>query len=53
MKIEFNTGNSAFDEYGNVEICRILEEIGSKIQCGYDHGVIMDINGNKIGYWNM
>ena len=53
MKIQFSTGNAAFDEYGDAEIRRILEEIANKVECGYDHGSIMDINGNKIGSWEL
>ena len=53
MKIEFETSNAAFDEYGTYEVIRILDEIGRKLDNGYDHGVIMDINGNKVGEWSL
>ena len=53
MKIEFKTSNAAFDEYGDAEVARILEEIVHKVSSGYDHGVIIDINGNKVGVWEM
>lgn len=53
MKIEFNTSNAAFDEYGEAEVARILEEIVHKLRRGYDHGAIIDINGNKVGFWEM
>lgn len=53
MKIQFNTGNAAFEMYGDQEVRRILEEIASKVEHGYDHGSIMDINGNKIGTWEL
>lgn len=53
FKIEFSTENAAFDEYGDAEVSRILEEIAHKVRCGYDHGTIIDINGNKIGFWEM
>lgn len=53
MKIEFETSNSSFEEYGLYEVKRILNEIGRKLDEGYKHGVIMDINGNKVGEWNL
>lgn len=53
MKIEFSTGNAAFDEYGTYEVERILEKIIRQVENGYEDGVIMDINGNKIGEWEL
>ena len=62
MKIQFSTSGAAFrDKYtGNansydeaVEINRILKEIAHKIECGQRYGGVMDINGNKIGSWEM
>ena len=53
MKIEFSTGNAAFDEYRDYEVKRILEKIIEQVENGYEDGVIMDINGNKIGEWTM
>ena len=64
MKIEFSTDGAAFydeyadkvmnDIYKSTEIIRILKEIIDDIEfLGKDHGPIMDINGNKIGTWEM
>lgn len=53
MKIQFSTGNAAFEEYGDVEVRRILEKIADQVEHGHDHGSIMDINGNKIGEWSI
>lgn len=54
MKIKFSTSSVAFEEYGYWEhIDRILKDISEKIRLGYDHGPIMDINGNKIGEWSL
>jgi hypothetical protein len=63
MKIEFSTTNAAFgDEYENEainvayraeEVSRILHRIINEIHSGYDHGSIMDSNGNKIGNWEL
>ncbi len=53
MKIEFKTGNAAFDEYGDREVRRILEKIADDVESGHTSGVIMDINGNNIGHWEL
>ena len=61
MKIQFNTESAAFKDIdGNEnfwdraeESRRILQEIVGKLFYGYDHGSIMDINGNKIGSWEI
>ncbi len=61
MKIQFSTENAAFrDVDGNEnfwdraeESRRILQEIVEKLFYGHDHGSIMDINGNKIGSWEI
>lgn len=61
FKLEMKTGNAAFcnpdtgdeDEFWEVvEINRILKEVQTKIEDGYTCGIIMDINGNKIGQWS-
>ena len=57
MKIEFTTGNAAFSEEcgGNLEYetIRILGEICENIEIGCTEGSIIDINGNKVGYWKL
>ena len=64
MKIEFNTDGAAFydeyadkvmnDIYKSTEIIRILKGVIDDIKfLGKNHGTIMDINGNKIGTWEM
>lgn len=62
MKIEFTTNNDAFNNpctnepdntYKAKECQRILESIITKMENGYMYGPIMDINGNKIGTWEM
>ena len=63
MKIEFKTEGAAFkDEYAEEEvnaayraeeISRILRKIINEINSGYDHGSVIDINGNKVGSWEL
>ena len=64
MKIQFSTEGAAFyDEYADKidnkiykerEVIRILQRIIDDIEVeDLDHGPIMDINGNKIGSWEL
>ena len=50
VKIEFTTGNDAFHgdnlEY---ETARILNDVAHKILSGYLKDNIRDVNGNRIG----
>ncbi len=51
VKIEFDTGNAAFDsEY---EISRILQKISHEIENGYMKNSIRDANGNKVGKYTV
>lgn len=60
FKIELKTENAVFmdpytgkrDEFWEAgEIIRILDKIREQLEEGQSHGTIMDINGNKAGYW--
>lgn len=53
MRIEFETTNSAFDDYGDREIIRILDIIAEKFERGVEKDIILDIDGNKIGKWEL
>lgn len=62
MKIEFSTSNAAFCNpftgeedalYKSAECIVILKKITVDIACGQTSGPITDINGNKIGYWEI
>lgn len=62
MKIEFRTSGAAFgcgdDEemnkvYLQDECVRILRKIAHDISCGKTYGVIRDINGNRIGRFDL
>ncbi len=61
LKIEIETDGAAFcdpcdgneSEYWEaVELKRILEDICVKLEDGVTSGSCIDINGNKVGYWN-
>jgi len=47
VTIEFNSDNAAFDDES--EIKRVLLQAIQKICQGKDDGKLMDINGNKVG----
>ena len=59
FKVEIKTSGAAYSEddvityEGRLELKRNLEYISRKIDEGYDDGVIMDINGNKVGSWSL
>ena len=53
MNIKFNTSGQAFEDYGDAEVERILEEIIKKVKDGRSEGKILDVNGNSIGEWEL
>lgn len=59
LKVEIKTGGAAYSEddilttEGRYELQRNLMDISRKLTNGYDSGVIMDINGNKVGEWSV
>ena len=59
LKIEIKIGGAAYSEddiltmEGRYELQRNLIDISRKLTNGYDNGVIMDINGNKVGNWSV
>lgn len=59
LKLEIKTGGAAFSEddvlttEGRYEVARLLRKISVQIECGDSDGVIMDINGNKVGRWDL
>ena len=54
FKMKFKTSNAAFNEPDKeTEVRRILEKISEEIEYGKTSGSIMDINGNRVGEWEM
>lgn len=57
LKIEIMTSGAAYrdEDYklDSYELCRNLKEITEKLENGYTHGIVMDINGNKSGNWEL
>lgn len=59
LKIEIKTSGLAYkydngelDPF-NIELIRNLEEITENLKYGYSSGNVMDINGNKVGKWEL
>ena len=58
FKLQIETGNASFrDEDGNLdetgcEIRRLLTNVKTQIEYGYHSGILIDINGNKVGSWS-
>lgn len=61
LKIEFKTGNAAFrNEDEELDVYAVADflknksnEIAEQIECGYEKGSLIDINGNKVGDWEL
>lgn len=47
MKVEFKTGNAAFED--PAEVGRILRMVATQIDNGKISGAVQDCNGNKVG----
>lgn len=48
-KITINCDNAAFDDGPATELARILRKLIKRIEDGADYLPIMDVNGNKVG----
>ena len=59
LKIEIKTGNAAYSDddkltdKGRLNLAANLKVIANMIACGESDGIIMDINGNKVGIWEV
>lgn len=59
LKIEIKTGNAAYSENekltwdGRYELAANLKVIADMIVNGENGDTIMDINGNKVGEWEV
>lgn len=53
--LKIGTGGSAFyDDDGNrdpYEVIRLLRQVATKLENDYISGILIDINGNKVGEW--
>jgi hypothetical protein len=51
--IVFDTDNSAFADDPTPEITRILRETARRVSNGNTAGFILDVNGNRVGKFNL
>jgi hypothetical protein len=54
FRLTIETDNAAFEDDG--ELARILRRLADKVDAvpaGWDHGNVMDTNGNNVGEWEM
>lgn len=51
VKIEFETDNAAFED--PTEAGRILRKVSVQIDAGMPSGTIRDINGNRVGKYEV
>ena len=53
MTMKFNMDNDSFQESMIPQIHEIMENTAGMIEQGYLQASIFDVNGNKIGYWDI
>ena len=53
FKLTFNCDNDAFTYNPEIEISRILIEVNYYVLEGKKAGIVVDINGNCIGRWEI
>ncbi len=54
FKIEFDTNNAAFTEDEGdlaLETARLLRETADSVEAGKQSGSVIDLNGNRVGYY--
>lgn len=60
FRMNIETGGAAFKDpdtgeadrvFEGIEISRIMRKVAAELREGKTSGSIMDINGNKAGYW--
>lgn len=60
FRMEIETGGAAFKDpetsgedkaFEGIEISRIMRKVAAELREGKVSGSIMDLNGNKVGYW--
>lgn len=52
LRIEISSDTAAFDDEPEFESARILRDIATQVESGYDGGTVRDINGNSVGCWS-
>lgn len=53
FKMTVEMDNAAFEGAPATELRRIMAVVSKKVGNGEDGGAVVDINGNKVGSWDM
>jgi len=53
FSIQFETDNDAFKKNESAEVMRILKTIISDLRAGSETNGVCDINGNRVGGWEL
>lgn len=51
--VSFDTDGSAFHPDPEPEIARILRAVATKVELGEQEGAVLDLNGNRIGRFEL
>ena len=56
LTMEINMDNAAFEDCNGTEVARMLRDMAQTMDgCDLlrEHGLLFDINGNKVGFWKV
>ena len=53
FELGFSMANTVFDCMPEQEVKRILLEVAQKVEQGVARTIIRDVNGNKVGGWEV
>ena len=53
FKLSFKMNNAAFEQSPEEEIKRILVDTWHRVVNGMVYGMIVDVNGNSVGEWEV
>ena len=53
LRVRIDTDNDAFAGNGEQEVARLLRKVATRVEGGEFDGVIVDINGNRCGSFDL
>jgi hypothetical protein len=53
ITVSFRTDTAAFDPHARAEAARLLRIIAQRVADGHRDGVVVDLNGAKVGAWSL
>lgn len=53
LRVRIDTDNDAFAGDGEQEVARLLRKVAKRVEGGEFDGVIVDINGNRCGSFDL